>query len=195
MLVLNNSRGEASSTGKCHLIRCCCIMIESENCFSMNFLIVKVVFGWMEGVKIKCRSCIDDTKAHCENVETHDLINCSGKVYCACEPVKTGKRKWMEPSVDHTSSFSSCPIDELLLWHKAIKQEWIDLTEAVRKIQLSGKFSDLSAFNGRFQFITEVCNFHRCDLYPLYYNFYYEKVQSGSLLRCINNLSDCIQGV
>lgn len=122
----------------------------------------------MEGVKIKCRSCPNDKKDHCRNARTRDLTNCSEKVHCACEPSKTGKRKWLELSFDPTSSVVSCPIDEILLWHKAIKQELIDLTEAARKIQLSGKFSDFSAFNGRLQFINEVCIFHRCDLCTLF---------------------------
>lgn len=143
-------------------------MIKFEYCFNLNFLIVKVVFGWMEGVKIKHES-INDAKIHYENVGTQDFTNCSERACCPCEPFKNGKRKWMDLSIDHTSSYSSCPIDEILLWHKAIKQELIDLAETIRKIQLSGKVSDLSAFNGRLQFITEVCIFHRCDLYSLYY--------------------------
>ncbi|XP_054795551.1 LOW QUALITY PROTEIN: zinc finger protein BRUTUS-like [Prosopis cineraria] len=136
------------------MLKCLCSIIPEEK------LLQQVVFGWVEGVKIKCRSCTNDAKARCDNVGTYDLISCSEKVYCGCEPSESGKRKWTELSIDDTSSSSSCPIDEILLWHKAIKQEMIDLTEAVRKIQRSGKFSDLSAFNGRLQFITEVCIFH-----------------------------------
>ncbi|KAJ1390550.1 Zinc finger, CHY-type, partial [Sesbania bispinosa] len=52
------------------------------------------------------------------------------------------------------------PKEKLL--HQAIKQELSDLAETARKMDLSEEFSDLSSFNGRLQFITEVCIFHRC---------------------------------
>ncbi|KAF7827794.1 zinc finger protein BRUTUS-like [Senna tora] len=136
------------------MLRCLCSIIPEEK------LLQQVVFGWMEGVKIKCRSCTNDTQVHLQSAGTCDLACHSEKVYCACEHSKTGKRKWMELSFKPPSSAVSCPIDEILLWHKSIKQELIDLAEAARNIQLSGKFSDLSAFNLRLQFITEVCIFH-----------------------------------
>lgn len=141
---------------------------------------------------------MNDAKVHCQNAGTRDLTYHSQTVYCACEPSKTGKRKWMELSFDLPSSAVSCPIDEILLWHKSIKQELIDLTEAARKIQVSGKFSDLSAFNRRLQFITEVCIFHRCDLYPVYYNFILLKcivlLHFACIISIFNYLLDCTQG-
>ncbi|KAL4362765.1 hypothetical protein GQ457_04G039080 [Hibiscus cannabinus] len=47
------------------------------------------------------------------------------------------------------------PINEILLWHNAIKRELNEMAEEARKIQLSGDFIDLSVFNERLQFIAE----------------------------------------
>ena len=70
---------------------------------------------------------------------------------CACS---SSRPKSLDSPLDR-------PVDEILHWHKAIKKELIDIAEAARSIQLSGDFSDLSAFNKRLQFIAEVCIFHR----------------------------------
>ena len=53
------------------------------------------------------------------------------------------------------------PIDEIIHWHNAIRKELKELAEEARRIQFSGDFSNLSSFNGRLQFLAEVCIFHR----------------------------------
>jgi hypothetical protein len=53
------------------------------------------------------------------------------------------------------------PIDEILLWHNAIKRELNEIADEAKKIQSSGDFTNLSAFDERLQFIAEVCIFHR----------------------------------
>ncbi|KAF2322576.1 hypothetical protein GH714_019089 [Hevea brasiliensis] len=88
------------------------------------------------------------------------LICQSEKTHCACESSRIGKRKYMELSCDLANSNMFHPIDEILLWHTAMRRELNDIAEDARKIQLSGDFSDLSAFNKRLQFIAEVCIFH-----------------------------------
>lgn len=123
---------------------------------------MKVVFGWMEGVKKSDKNCEDNSKAICQSSGAGVFVCQTKMVACACESPRSGKRKYEELSSDFASCSMSCPIDEILLWHNAIKRELNDIAEAARKIELSGDFSDLSAFNKRLQFIAEVCIFHRC---------------------------------
>ncbi|GAY47569.1 hypothetical protein CUMW_105410 [Citrus unshiu] len=121
--------------------KCLCKIIPKEK------LLQQVIFAWMEGVSDK--SCEDNLEHRCQRWFS-----------CACESSRSSKRKYVELSYDLTDSSMSCPIDEIMLWHNAIKRELNDIAEAARKIQLSGDFSDLSAFNKRLQFIAEVCIFH-----------------------------------
>uniref|UniRef100_A0ACD5VKC1 Uncharacterized protein n=1 Tax=Avena sativa TaxID=4498 RepID=A0ACD5VKC1_AVESA len=48
------------------------------------------------------------------------------------------------------------PIDEILYWHNAIRKEMNDIAEETRRMQQSGDFADISAFNVRLQFIADV---------------------------------------
>lgn len=80
---------------------------------------------------------------------------------CPCESSQTGKRKRIKLSNSAADSDLSCPIDEIVLWHKAINQELSEIAEAARRMQLNDELSDLSVFNERLHFITEVCIFHR----------------------------------
>lgn len=102
-------------------------------------LLQQIIFTWMDGANsFKKRKNSED----CE--EGH---------YCPCSSSRPKKR-------ESTDSLHDRPVDEILHWHKAIKKELIDIAEAARRIQLSGDFSDISAFNKRLQFIAEVCIFH-----------------------------------
>ncbi|GJZ58562.1 hypothetical protein Tco_0614056, partial [Tanacetum coccineum] len=76
---------------------------------------------------------------------------------CACS---SSRPKSLDSPLDRL-------VDEILHWHKATKKELIDIAEAAKSIQLSGDFSDLSAFNKRLQFIAEVCIFHRVVIFPV----------------------------
>lgn len=109
----------------------------------------------MEGVKAS--DCKDKSKGQFQDS--------GNKGQCTCQSSKTCKRKRVELKSEHSSTVFLNPIDEMLLWHNAIKRELKDIAEAARRIQLSGDFSDLSAFNKRLQFIAEVCIFHRYVLY------------------------------
>lgn len=80
---------------------------------------------------------------------------------CACESSKSGKRKSLGSSGDVSDTSGGHPINDILHWHNAIKEELNDIAEEARRIQDSGDFSNLSAFNERLQFIAEVCVFHR----------------------------------
>lgn len=136
---------------------------------------VKVVFAWIEGdtVPEMHKSCKNNFKVRCQDSEASTFISQNEQGQCACESSKTVKRKHMEPDFDHTRSSVSCPIDEILIWHDAIKRELNDIAEAARKIQISGDFSDLLPFNKRLQFIAEVCIFHRCSsfVFPIFISF------------------------
>ncbi|CAB4265061.1 unnamed protein product [Prunus armeniaca] len=113
-------------------------------------LLQQVVFAWMEGAKV----------SESKNNSNGQFQDSAKKGQCACQSSKTSKRKRVEIKSDNSSTIISNPIDEILLWHNAIKRELNDIVEASRRIQLSGDFSDLSAFNKRLQFIAEVCIFH-----------------------------------
>ncbi|GAV65874.1 Hemerythrin domain-containing protein/zf-CHY domain-containing protein/zf-RING_2 domain-containing protein [Cephalotus follicularis] len=145
-----------SSDERQDMRKCLCKIIPKEK------LLQQVFFTWMEVVKKSdtCQSCRENFKACCHDSGASSIICQTEKGHCACVSFKTGKRKYMEQSCDFMHSTLSCPIDEILLWHNAIKRELIDIAEAAREIQLSGDFSDLSAFNKRLQFIAEVCIFH-----------------------------------
>uniref|UniRef100_A0A6N2N359 Hemerythrin-like domain-containing protein n=2 Tax=Salix viminalis TaxID=40686 RepID=A0A6N2N359_SALVM len=125
-------------------------------------LLQQVIFSWMKGAKLSdtCKSCEDNSKAWCQDSRAPTLGCQSMKGHCACESSRMGKRKYMELNCDATLSTEFHPIDEILLWHNAIKRELNDITEAARSIQHSGDFSNLSSFNKRLEFIAEVCIFH-----------------------------------
>lgn len=111
-------------------------------------------------------SCLDDPQGRsCSGSGSSTLNHSTDKVNCACE-VRTGKRKYLESGMDVSDSNGGHPINEILLWHKAIKRELNEIAKEARKIQASGNFTNLSAFNERLQFIAEVCIFHR---YPYCY--------------------------
>ncbi|XP_068327431.1 zinc finger protein BRUTUS-like [Pyrus communis] len=113
-------------------------------------LLQQVVFAWMEGENVS------QGKGNSKG-QFQDSVN-KGK--CVCESSRTCKRKRADVQSDNSSTIVLNPIDEILFWHNAIKRELSDIAEAVRRIQLSKDFSDLSAFNKRLQFIAEVCIFH-----------------------------------
>lgn len=126
--------------------------------------LLKVIFTWIEG-----RNDIDTVENCIDGSEVGGLLDSTRNGWtqqmdggkCACESSKTAKRKYLEPSNDVPATTGICPINEILLWHNAIRRELNEIAKEAKKIQLSGDFSDLSAFEGRLQFIAEVCIFHR----------------------------------
>ncbi|KAH7516505.1 hypothetical protein FEM48_Zijuj10G0142300 [Ziziphus jujuba var. spinosa] len=136
--------------------KCLCKVVPQEK------LLQQVVFAWMEGVKMTDRHITskDGSKVLCQDSGPSTSVSRIEKEHCACLSSKTNKRKYTEQNCDLSGSIVSCPIDEILLWHNAIKRELHEIVEAARKIQLSGDFSDLSVFNKRLHFIAEVCIFH-----------------------------------
>ncbi|KAK8470487.1 hypothetical protein PHAVU_004G156022 [Phaseolus vulgaris] len=123
-------------------------------------LLQKVIFTWMEGrsrANNTVENCVDHSQVRCSrNPSTHQ----NGKIKCVCEPTATGKRKYSTCIIDVSDTMTTHPIDEILFWHNAIKKELNEIAAQTRKIQLSGDFTNLSAFNERLQFIAEVCIFH-----------------------------------
>ncbi|XP_004300511.1 PREDICTED: uncharacterized protein LOC101292707 [Fragaria vesca subsp. vesca] len=125
-------------------------------------LLQQVIFTWMEGRRTSdmVKSCHDSPQFQCcmeSGASTSSLH--TEKINCPCE-CRTGKRKYVESSTDVSDTTGAHPIDEILLWHNAIKKELNEIAEEARKIQLSGDFTNLSAFNERLQFVAEVCIFH-----------------------------------
>ncbi|EXB77523.1 Uncharacterized RING finger protein [Morus notabilis] len=124
-------------------------------------LLQQVVFSWMGGIKMPDTSetCKDSSNDQCKDSAPAALVSQIEKGHYACQPSEIDKRKHQDLNCDPTTSMLVSPIDEILLWHKAIRRELNDIADAARKIQLSGD-SDLSAFNKRLHFIAEVCIFH-----------------------------------
>ncbi|KAM6600620.1 hypothetical protein CsatA_020229 [Cannabis sativa] len=71
------------------------------------------------------------------------------------------------------SETSSHPVDDLLLWHRAIKRELNGTLEKIKRMYLSGDFSSRSAFDESLKFIAEICICHSIAkekvLYPEIY--------------------------
>ncbi|MFQ6632720.1 hypothetical protein Gotur_012013 [Gossypium turneri] len=121
---------------------------------SVNSLLLKVIFTWMEGrndANLLGKYHLDSPDGLSQSLDSRT---------CPCELPKTGKRKYLEPGSILSETDGTHPLNEILLWHNAIKRELTEIAEEARKIQLSGDFVDLSVFNERLQFIAEVCIFH-----------------------------------
>ncbi|XP_038981730.1 zinc finger protein BRUTUS-like isoform X2 [Phoenix dactylifera] len=139
------------------MLKCMCKIVPEEK------LLQKVIFSWMEG-----KGTTNMRQSYCDDSQSQSNLRCGpgklvddiGKCTCASGHSNIGKRK-------HTASERSAvdfpglhPIDEILHWHNAIRKELSDIAEEARKIQLSGDFSDLSAFNTRLQVVADICIFH-----------------------------------
>ncbi|KAF9593211.1 hypothetical protein IFM89_020706 [Coptis chinensis] len=137
------------------MLKCLCRIVPDEK------LLQQVIFTWMEGKSSSGAHRSEDGYPFrcCKDTGSINSVQQTEKGQCACESPKIGKRKYWESNPDITDS-ESHPINEILHWHSAIKRELNDIADEARKIQLSGDFSDISAFNERLQFIAEVCIFH-----------------------------------
>ncbi|WCJ21936.1 zinc finger protein-related [Euphorbia peplus] len=125
-------------------------------------LLQQIVFTWMEkrDDAKEVDVCADNPKDITSMDSSASTITCElDYMKCGCEQYKIGKRKWLESGND-ASDMGTHPINEILLWHNAIKSELNELAEEARKIRLSGDFTNLSAFDDRLHFIAEVCIFH-----------------------------------
>lgn len=133
---------------------------------------MKVIFTWLGGKSDTAASCrIEDSPFQCCLDSSSSMLPCkTSRAQCACEGSKAGKRKYTELTKYDSSDAQMLPIDEIKLWHKSINKEMKEIADEARKIQLSGDFSDLSAFDERLQYIAEVCIFHRYLLHPFIYN-------------------------
>ncbi|KAF8399097.1 hypothetical protein HHK36_014963 [Tetracentron sinense] len=126
-------------------------------------LLQQVIFSWMEGKNMSNmhKSYENDSQLQCcIDSGASTLIDQTEEGWCACNFFKIGKRKYLDSKCDDTYSTRSHPVTEIFLWHNAIKRELSDIAEEARKIQHSADCSDLSTFNERLQFISEVCIFH-----------------------------------
>ncbi|KAF3646143.1 putative chaperone protein dnaJ 15-like [Capsicum annuum] len=121
-------------------------------------LLQEIMFTWMDGKKLtnKRKACEESTADHTSDSVVRGLISKAENAPCPCE----SSRSELVSNINIKESTLNHPVDEILHWHKAIRKELNDITEAAREIKLRGDFSDLSAFNQRLQFIAEVCIFH-----------------------------------
>ncbi|XP_010506712.1 PREDICTED: uncharacterized protein LOC104783276 [Camelina sativa] len=125
-------------------------------------LLQQVIFTWLGGKSDTVASCrIEDSMFQCCLDSSSSMLPCkASRAQCACEGSKVGKRKYPELTKFDSFDAQMHPIDEIKLWHKSINKEMKEIADEARKIQLSGDFSDLSAFDERLQYIAEVCIFH-----------------------------------
>ncbi|KAM7267883.1 hypothetical protein ACFE04_010049 [Oxalis oulophora] len=126
-------------------------------------LLQQVIFTWMEGKNgaHMVEGCVDYPQARSHiNVSASTISNQKDKGKCVCEASKSGKRKFSEAHDEASQITEMHPINEILLWHSAIKRELNEIAEEARNIQTSGNFTNLSAFDERLQFIAQVCIYH-----------------------------------
>ncbi|KAK1386960.1 hypothetical protein POM88_015138 [Heracleum sosnowskyi] len=138
-------------------------------------LLQQIIFTWMVGVKNdkKCKSCIAQSELRSPSDSNTNTSICS-----------TASSKILLSDCCPSNSTLDRPLDELLHWHKAIKREVNDIVETTRTILLSGDFSDISTFNKRLEFISEVCIFHRYALI-LYFPEHAEEESNFEKFRCL----------
>ena len=67
----------------------------------------------------------------------------------------------MESVKSESQHIVSHPLDDILLWHKAIKRELNDSFEKIKKMHLLGDFTTQSDIGKSLKFIAEICIFHR----------------------------------
>ncbi|KAJ6854114.1 uncharacterized protein M6B38_101450 [Iris pallida] len=137
--------------------KCFCKIVPEEE------LLQQVIFTWIEGnsrQKVGQSNC-DDVHLHRNlDIGSGQFVNQSANQICACEHSRIGKRKQCEAECNDVDFPGLHPIDEILYWHNAIRNELSNIAEEARKIQHSGDSSDLSAFNVRLQFVADVFIFH-----------------------------------
>ncbi|KAL6620645.1 hypothetical protein ACP70R_035784 [Stipagrostis hirtigluma subsp. patula] len=132
------------------MLDCLCKIVPQEK------LLQEIVFTWIgqKALRTASQDFCDSNSKHsfcCEY--TSDRTD----EHASLEHSKIGKRKCTE---SNNSQLPMHPIDEILCWHNAIRGELSDIVKETRRIQQSGDFSDISAFNTRLQFIADVCIFH-----------------------------------
>lgn len=121
---------------------------------------MKVVFTWFEGKATK-----EVAESFADGNSAGDVQDQGEKHICSHKGSELGSRNCAE---SNDGQVSMHPIDDILHWHNSIRMDMHDIAEETRKVQQSGDFSDISAFNERLQFIADVCIYHRCvdlDLY------------------------------
>ncbi|EXC25401.1 Uncharacterized RING finger protein [Morus notabilis] len=86
--------------------------------------------------------------------------------------------------IQHTGSH---PIDDILLWHKAINRDLNETFEKIKRMYLSGNFTNRSVCEERVRFIAEVCIFHSIAkdkvIFPAVYSeisFFHQHVEAES---------------
>ena len=117
---------------------------------------MKVVFTWIEGKATRevAQSIISANMERSHTCKDASAVDQADKYY-PLEESKVGN------ITSHDGQADRHPIDEVLYWHNAIRKELNDIAEETRRMQQSGDFADISAFNARLQFIADVCIFHR----------------------------------
>ena len=179
MLKQDSTRRKASAAGKISFVIQPFVLFWTVLLCACNWLVLlllKVIFTWMEGRNGA------DMLGKCHLDSTDGISQSSDSITCPCELSKTGKRKYLEPGSNVSETDGTHPMNEILLWHNAIKRELNEIAEEARKIQFSGDFSNLWVFNERLQFIAEVCFFHRYFYFVVLYFFFFFSLLINSTL-------------
>jgi zinc finger-like protein len=129
---------------------CLCKVVPDEK------LLQQVVFTWIEG-----KTTIEVADSSADGNSAEDVPDQGEKHICSHQGFKLGSRNCAE---SNDGQVYRHPIDDILHWHNAIRKDLHDIAEETRRVQQSGDFSDISAFNERLQFIADVCIYHRQDI-------------------------------
>ncbi|PAN29073.1 hypothetical protein PAHAL_5G200400 [Panicum hallii] len=125
---------------------CLCKVVPDEK------LLQQVVFTWIEG-----KTTIEVADSSADGNSAEDVPDQGEKHICSHQGFKLGSRNCAE---SNDGQVYRHPIDDILHWHNAIRKDLHDIAEETRRVQQSGDFSDISAFNERLQFIADVCIYH-----------------------------------
>ncbi|KAF8696068.1 hypothetical protein HU200_036956 [Digitaria exilis] len=115
-------------------------------------LLQQVVFTWFEGKSTK-----EVAESFSGGNSAGDVQEQGEKHICSHQGSKLGSRNCAE---SNDGQVCMHPIDDILHWHNSIRMDLHDIADETRKVQQSGDFSDISAFNERLQFIADVCIYH-----------------------------------
>ncbi|KAG8077594.1 hypothetical protein GUJ93_ZPchr0007g4945 [Zizania palustris] len=122
-------------------------------------LLQQVVFTWIKGKatgKVTQSFVASNLEASCDCKDASSIDQADNHI-CSHEESNVGNKKYVDSIGVRVDRH---PIDEILYWHNAIRKELNDIVEETRRMQQSGDFSDISAFNARLQFVADVCIFH-----------------------------------
>lgn len=130
---------------------------------------MQVVFTWLEGRNTnKMEVANHKHLKSCVTTLPSRLLEGCEQNACAVETPCRIKIKYPHVTCDPVDSAGKNPIDILVFWHRAIRQELKAVIEDTRKLRHIDDFSKLLAIKKRLLFIAELCSFHRYNSFTIF---------------------------